>query len=88
MSSVPSSPTSEVRDQLLGVIRNMVDHPDDVELNDVQGPNACIFELRVAVEDLGQVIGRQGRTARALRTLLEARASGTGDRYELKIVED
>ncbi|MGH9380175.1 MAG: KH domain-containing protein [Thermoanaerobaculia bacterium] len=85
---MPTSVTSEIRDQLLALIRGMVDHPEEVELVDVEGPRAWVFELRVAEEDLGQVIGRQGRTAQALRTVLEARASETGGRYEFKILDD
>lgn len=88
MSTAPASVTAEVCDQLLGVIRGMVDHPDEVELVGVEGSRSTVFELRVAEEDLGQVIGRQGRTAQALRTLLEARAAETGGRYELKILDD
>lgn len=88
MSTAPASVTAEVRDQLLEVIRGMVDHPDEVELVDVEGSRGTVFELRVAEDDLGQVIGRQGRTAQALRTLLEARAAETGGRYELKILDD
>lgn len=88
MSTAPASVTAEVRDQLLEVIRGMVDHPDEAELVDVEGSRGTVFELRVAEEDLGQVIGRQGRTAQALRTLLEARAAETGGRYELKILDD
>ncbi|HVT57787.1 MAG TPA: KH domain-containing protein [Thermoanaerobaculia bacterium] len=70
--------------------RLLVDHPEQVEVAEVQGrrDRGTLLELRVAPDDLGKVIGRQGRTARALRTLLETHGDRTGQRYELEIIED
>lgn len=79
---------SSVSAELEALVRGIVDHPDEVEVNEIPSAQATLLELRVADDDLGQVIGRQGRTIRALRTLLEARASQGGDRYELEILED
>lgn len=79
---------SEVIDQLERVVRLIVDDPDAVELEEIFEGRTTIFELRVAEGDLGKVIGRQGRTARAFRSLLMARGARDGQRYELQIVDD
>ena len=50
--------------------RGLVDKPEEVEVEEIAEPDALVFELKVAVEDLGKVIGKQGRTAKALRTIL------------------
>ncbi len=65
----------------------LVDHPDDLEVTDVQEGDTTVFELDVADDDLGKVIGKQGRTARAMRTLLSAAASRTRRRVSLEILE-
>ena len=65
----------------------MVDQPDDVVLDEVPGSESTLLELQVAPEDLGKVIGRQGRTARSLRSLLSARSDQDGKRYEFEILE-
>jgi len=54
------------------VAKSLVDHPDKVEVREIEGEKTTVIELKVAPEDLGKVIGRQGRTARAIRTLLAA----------------
>lgn len=78
----------EARDDLQEVIRRMVDEPEAVEVDEIwEGDRSCIFELRVAQQDLGKVIGRQGRTARALRTLLEVRGGHEGVEYGLEILD-
>lgn len=66
----------------------LVDQPEAVELGVLPGRHDTLLELRVAPDDLGKVIGRQGRTARALRTLLDARGERDGVRYELEILEE
>jgi predicted RNA-binding protein YlqC (UPF0109 family) len=66
----------------------MVDEPDQVAVEEISGGESILFELEVAEEDLGKVIGRQGRTVRAIRSLLAARGSGDGERYEFEIIED
>jgi len=83
---VPSAP--ETREDLMAVIRRIVDHPDAVEIEEVWNDRSCTFELRVDPDDLGKVIGRQGRTARSLRTLLEARGVHEGVDYGLEILDD
>lgn len=68
--------------------RLLVDLPDEVEVTTPEGRRAGVLELKVAPSDLGKVIGRQGRTARAMRTLLETREDRRGVRHELEILED
>lgn len=79
---------AETREDLAGVIRRIVDHPDAVEIEEVWDDRTCTFELRVDQDDLGKVIGRQGRTARSLRTLLETRGVHEGVDYGLEILDD
>jgi len=79
---------SEVREDLEEVIRRIVDAPDKVEISEVRDDRSCMFELRVAPDDLGKVIGRQGRTARAIRTLLETRGVHEGVDYGLEILDE
>jgi predicted RNA-binding protein YlqC (UPF0109 family) len=78
---------STVHESLARVIGLIVDEPDEIDLEGIPGRDSTLFELQVAPEDLGKVIGRQGRTARALRSLLAARGSRDGERYELEIIE-
>ena len=78
----------ELADDFRELIRLLVDQPDEVEVTEIPGRRANILELSVAPDDLGKVIGRQGRTARALRTLLETREDRRGVRYELEILEE
>jgi predicted RNA-binding protein YlqC (UPF0109 family) len=84
---VPETP--ELADDLKELARMLVDQPDEVEVQEI--PNrqgGGVLELTVAPDDLGKVIGRQGRTARAMRTLLETREDRRGVRHELEILED
>jgi uncharacterized protein len=78
----------ELVDDFKELVRLLVDKPDEVEVTEVPGRRATVLELHVAPDDLGKVIGRQGRTARALRTLLETREDRRGVRHELEILEE
>lgn len=69
------------------IARTLVDYPDDVQVTEVQGEQTTVLELRVASEDLGKVIGKQGRTARAMRTLLAAAGTKNQMRAVLEILE-
>ena len=69
------------------VAKSLVDHPDRVEVREIEGEKTTVIELKVAPEDLGKVIGRQGRTARAIRTLLAAVARKQNKRAVLEILE-
>jgi predicted RNA-binding protein YlqC (UPF0109 family) len=65
-----------------------VNNPDAVEVKETHGDTASILELRVAKEDLGRVIGKQGRTANSIRTILNAVASRTNRKIALEIIEE
>ena len=65
----------------------LVDNPSAVQVAEVEGEQTAVIELRVAKEDLGKVIGKQGRTARAIRTILSAAASKEKKRCVLEILE-
>jgi len=65
----------------------LVDHPDAVAVNEVDGEATTVLELRVAQQDLGKVIGKQGRTARAIRTILSAAGMKVKKRFVLEILE-
>jgi uncharacterized protein len=67
--------------------RALVDHPDKVKVSELEGEQTSVIELRVAKEDLGKVIGKQGRTARAMRTILSAASTKIRKRSVLEIIE-
>jgi uncharacterized protein len=77
-----------MKDLVEHIARALVDHPEDVQVTVVEGPQSAVLELRVHAEDLGKVIGKQGRTAKAIRTLLSASGMKLRKRYTLEIVED
>lgn len=64
----------------------LVDDPDQVHVEEIEGTSATIYELHVGAEDMGRVIGKQGRVANAMRTLLRAAAARQGRRVTLEIV--
>ncbi|TMA38388.1 MAG: KH domain-containing protein [Deltaproteobacteria bacterium] len=68
--------------------KQLVTQPDAVEVRETQGETASVLELKVAKEDLGRVIGKQGRTAKAIRTILNAAASRTNRKVVLEILEE
>jgi predicted RNA-binding protein YlqC (UPF0109 family) len=76
-----------VKALLQDIAKALVDTPDSVAVNEVAGEHATVFELRVAESDLGKVIGKQGRTARSLRTLLTAVGTKMNRRFTLEILE-
>lgn len=65
----------------------LVDNPDQVQVSEVEGNQTSVLELKVAKEDLGKVIGKQGRTARAMRTILSAASAKVKKRTVLEIIE-
>jgi uncharacterized protein len=69
------------------VVRQLVDHPDAVEVREVEGAQTRVLELRVMKSDMGKVIGKQGRTARALRTILNAASARLKKHTILEILE-
>jgi predicted RNA-binding protein YlqC (UPF0109 family) len=72
---------------VLFLARALVEHPDQVQVEEIQEPDAVVYELKVAESDLGRVIGRQGRTAKALRTVLSAASAKMRRRAILEILE-
>jgi predicted RNA-binding protein YlqC (UPF0109 family) len=69
------------------IAKALVDNPEQVSVHEVGGEQTTILELRVAQEDLGKVIGKQGRTARAIRTILSAAGMKLRKRFHLEIIE-
>jgi predicted RNA-binding protein YlqC (UPF0109 family) len=82
-----SASGTSMKDLIVYMARALVDHPDLVEVREVEGEQTSVLELRVAKEDLGKVIGKQGRTARAMRTLLSAASAKLRKRAVLEILE-
>ncbi len=76
-----------MKELVLFLAKALVNHPDAVEVKETQGDTASVLELKVAKEDLGRVIGKQGRTAKSIRTILNAAASRTNRKVALEIVE-
>jgi len=69
------------------IAQALVDQPDQVQVNEIEGEQTSVIELKVAKEDLGKVIGKQGRTARAIRTILSAASTKIRKRSVLEILE-
>lgn len=76
-----------IRELIEVVAKALVDFPDQVDVNVVEGQQTTVLELRVAPADLGKVIGKQGRTARAVRTILGAAGMKLRKRFVLEILE-
>ena len=76
-----------MKELILIIAKSLVDKPDEVEVTEVKGDKTIVLELRVAKEDLGKVIGKQGRTAHAIRTILNATATKLKVRAVLEIIE-
>jgi predicted RNA-binding protein YlqC (UPF0109 family) len=76
-----------MKDLISYIARALVDHPEQVSVSEIQGNQTSVLELKVAKEDLGKVIGKQGRTARAMRTILSAASAKIKKRTVLEILE-
>ncbi|HSD94418.1 MAG TPA: KH domain-containing protein [Syntrophales bacterium] len=76
-----------MKDLIKYVAQALVDNPEKVEVSEVQGEQTSVIELRVAKEDLGKVIGKQGKTAKAMRTILSAASAKVHKRTVLEIIE-
>ena len=81
-----SEPSGDVRILLEQIAKELVDEPGQVSINQIEG-DPTVFELTVAPNDVGRVIGRQGRIARALRSLVNAAGVRAHKRYEVEILE-
>ena len=78
---------SELKELIEYVSKTLVDMPENVEVNEIVGEQTTVVELKVDKSDLGKVIGKQGRTARALRTILNAASTKLKKRSVLEIIE-
>ncbi|MCK5286578.1 MAG: KH domain-containing protein [Thermodesulfovibrionia bacterium] len=76
-----------MKELIVQIAKALVDKPEEVSVSEVVGERTTVFELRVASTDLGKVIGKQGKTARAMRTLLSASGTKIGKRCVLEILE-
>jgi predicted RNA-binding protein YlqC (UPF0109 family) len=76
-----------VKELVTEIAKALVDIPDEVTVREVEGEQTTVLELRVAPSDLGKVIGKQGRTARSIRTLLGAAGMKLNRRFTLEILE-
>ncbi len=76
-----------MKDLLLYIARNLVDNPDAVSVTEVPGEQDLTLELRVAPDDMGKVIGRQGRIAKEIRTLIRSCAQRSGQKVSVDIVD-
>ncbi len=76
-----------MKELLLYMAKNLVDDPDSVSVTETQGEDGTLLELRVAPEDMGKVIGRQGRIAKEIRAIVKAVAQRNGERVTVDIVD-
>ena len=76
-----------MKDLLLYIARNLVDDPEAVSVTEIQGDQELTLELRVAPDDMGKVIGRQGRIAKEIRTIIKTVAQRTGEKVTVEIVD-
>ncbi len=79
--------STNLRDLVEFMAKALVDKPEEVEVNEIVGEQTTVVELKVSKEDLGKVIGKQGRTARSMRTILNAASTKLHKRSVLEIVE-
>jgi predicted RNA-binding protein YlqC (UPF0109 family) len=76
-----------MKDLIAYIAKALVDKPEEVSVTEIEGEQTSVIELKVAKEDLGKVIGKQGRTARAMRTILSAASTKIRKRSVLEIIE-
>jgi len=76
-----------MKDLITAIVQALVDQPEEVSVNEIGGSHTTVLEVRVAKTDIGKVIGKQGRTAQEIRTILSAAAGKTRKRYMLEIAD-
>ena len=76
-----------MKDLISDIVKALVDQPGQVSVNEIEGGHTVVLELSVAKSDMGKVIGKQGRNAQAIRTILSAASGKVRKRYVLEIVE-
>jgi uncharacterized protein len=77
----------EMKELITYIAKALVDKPEEVVVTEIEGEQTSVIELKVAKEDLGKVIGKQGRTARAMRTILSAASTKINKRSVMEIIE-
>ena len=82
-----TAPGMPLKDLIHAIAVELVDHPDQVQVTEIARENNSVLELRVAREDIGKVIGKEGRTAQSMRTILTAVSTKLGRRAQLDIVD-
>lgn len=87
MSDSGQADSSALKDLIFLIAQMLVDNPEQVKVNEIRGDQTSVLELRVAKSDLGKVIGKDGRTARAMRTILTAASTKIRKRALLEIIE-
>jgi predicted RNA-binding protein YlqC (UPF0109 family) len=83
-----AEPTERMKRLILEIVQALVDQPEDVSVEMLDDHDSTVIRLRVAHQDIGKVIGKQGRTARSLRTILGAASMKLHHRFALDILED
>jgi predicted RNA-binding protein YlqC (UPF0109 family) len=86
--AIQSRNAAEISDLITGIARALVDSPDNVSVEAVSDSECTILRLQVAQDDVGKIIGKQGRTARSLRTILSAASMKVHHRYSLDIIDN
>jgi len=76
-----------MKDLITYIAKALVDKPEEVVVTEIKGEQICVIELKVAKEDIGKIIGKQGRTADAIRTILRATSMKINKRSSLEIIE-
>ena len=76
-----------MKDLLIQIVKALVDNPEQVHVNEIVSAQTVVLELKVDKSDMGKVIGKQGKTAHAIRTIVNAASGGAGKRYVLEIIE-
>ncbi len=76
-----------MKDLIANIAKALVDKPEEVEVTEIEGEQTSVIELRVAKDDLGKIIGKQGRTAQAIRTILNAASKKMHKRIVFELIE-
>jgi hypothetical protein len=76
-----------MKDLITEIVKALVDQPDEVSVNEIAGSHTIVLEVRVAKTDMGKVIGKQGRTAQAIRTILSAASGKKRKSYMFELIE-
>jgi predicted RNA-binding protein YlqC (UPF0109 family) len=87
MTAQNAEQSGPLKELIRAIAVELVDQPDQLEVIEIVGDNSSVIELRVAKEDIGKVIGKEGRTAQSMRTLLTALSTKLGRRAQLDIVD-